>query len=821
VFGVGCGEATIDEKKAAPYVAEWSKTVEDTLREMAVAPAGKKVFKQRLQKARAAQESRIQRDEPPYDVFVDDVYKSLEYQFIFVEPAGLTERGEAVWKTLQAVDEHALDPADYPIAQIKTKLAELSKANEKFEKLASFKTNGAEKDAALAWLTAQPVSAFALSAENYPKLTKTVLESSSGERMKARLAEYESVSAGMAAIEAQIEQLLARGVVRYAREMKHFRIRDVFIHPKNFDRWNNPNIEGRRPLKARAAWDAQSVWRQAGAITDAISKANETEILYDRIRRTLKDVLSADAAATLASLAPSQPQYAGLKKEYLRYRDIVNNGGWQKVPVDRGLRKGRSDATVEQLKKRLQIEGYYPADAPIDEKFDDALEAAISAYQQTHQMAVTGEPHRMFWGSLNIPATRRMQQIALNMERWRASNIRHSADQYVYVNIPDFTAEVWTDQKRAMRFGIVVGNDDVVVDEETKEKKHPNHTPVLSAYIDRVIYNPYWNVTDRIRENEILPKVRASVESAYQGKIRRLVSKKKAEARPNAGAGQRNTPLISTGGYNGATTVNAGNTGAMGNLAGTLGIGAIQVQRTQPNPAKPTPTPASTVRPAESYWSIKTNEEGDKRLVFDVAGLKELVGGGSNASASNPATAPANTDEDAPPSPLKSYFFYLDPATGIVDVSSTDEDHIPVWYAANDYEVMFPGHEVWEYVRMLPGEENSLGKVKVIFPNMHDVYLHDTPAKALFSRDIRAFSHGCMRMEDPLGFAEYLLKQDGQWDDYNVAKILKDELYEVIFFNRQIPVHIDYITVRVDDDGHANFLADVYDKDHFGEEEAG
>jgi murein L,D-transpeptidase YcbB/YkuD len=101
---------------------------------------------------------------------------------------------------------------------------------------------------------------------------------------------------------------------------------------------------------------------------------------------------------------------------------------------------------------------------------------------------------------------------------------------------------------------------------------------------------------------------------------------------------------------------------------------------------------------------------------------------------------------------------------------------------------------------------------------MHDVYLHDTPHKALFSRDIRAFSHGCMRMHEPLTFAEYLLEQDGKLDEYNVDRILSEGTYEPIFLDKQVPVHIDYVTVRVDENGRANFLADIYDYDKFGDD---
>ncbi len=66
-------------------------------------------------------------------------------------------------------------------------------------------------------------------------------------------------------------------------------------------------------------------------------------------------------------------------------------------------------------------------------------------------------------------------------------------------------------------------------------------------------------------------------------------------------------------------------------------------------------------------------------------------------------------------------------------------------------------------VRQLPGEKNSLGKVKFLFPNSFDIYFHDTPAKSLFNNDKRAYSHGCIRLSDPTKMAEYLLKDDSAW----------------------------------------------------------
>ncbi len=114
------------------------------------------------------------------------------------------------------------------------------------------------------------------------------------------------------------------------------------------------------------------------------------------------------------------------------------------------------------------------------------------------------------------------------------------------------------------------------------------------------------------------------------------------------------------------------------------------------------------------------------------------------------------------------------------------------------------------FVRQLPGENNALGAVKFIFPNPHGTYMHDTPRRGFFDYPIRAFSHGCMRVQDPMGLLEYVLTNDGQWDAANIERIQEHGREHRINLRTPIPVHIEYYVVRIDDEGHANFLSDVY-----------
>lgn len=116
-------------------------------------------------------------------------------------------------------------------------------------------------------------------------------------------------------------------------------------------------------------------------------------------------------------------------------------------------------------------------------------------------------------------------------------------------------------------------------------------------------------------------------------------------------------------------------------------------------------------------------------------------------------------------------------------------------------------------IRQLPGEKNSLGKVKFLFPNSFDIYLHDTPAKSLFSQDKRAFSHGCIRLANAQQMAEYLLRNDPDWDSEKIAQAMNGKEQKVVKLKNKAEVFITYYTAWVDDAGQLNFRQDVYEHD--------
>jgi len=116
-------------------------------------------------------------------------------------------------------------------------------------------------------------------------------------------------------------------------------------------------------------------------------------------------------------------------------------------------------------------------------------------------------------------------------------------------------------------------------------------------------------------------------------------------------------------------------------------------------------------------------------------------------------------------------------------------------------------------LRQGPGPKNALGRVKFMFPNDHSVYLHDTPSKDLFTRTIRAFSHGCIRIEKPIDLAEYLLQGTPKGSREAILATLKRNKEQTVWLPEPVPVHIQYWTSWVEDDGSLQFRNDIYGYD--------
>ena len=117
-------------------------------------------------------------------------------------------------------------------------------------------------------------------------------------------------------------------------------------------------------------------------------------------------------------------------------------------------------------------------------------------------------------------------------------------------------------------------------------------------------------------------------------------------------------------------------------------------------------------------------------------------------------------------------------------------------------------------IRQKPGGQNSLGKVKFMFPNQNNIYLHDTPAKSLFNKDDRAFSHGCVRVEKARELAIAITKDQAGWSESKVDAAMNAGKESTFSLKRKIPVYLTYFTAWADENGNVAFFDDIYDRDN-------
>jgi murein L,D-transpeptidase YcbB/YkuD len=116
-------------------------------------------------------------------------------------------------------------------------------------------------------------------------------------------------------------------------------------------------------------------------------------------------------------------------------------------------------------------------------------------------------------------------------------------------------------------------------------------------------------------------------------------------------------------------------------------------------------------------------------------------------------------------------------------------------------------------LRQDPGPQNALGRVKLMFPNAYHVYLHDTPARELFAKTERAFSSGCIWLEQPIELAEYLLCDDPRWSREKILALIARGAEQIVPLATTILIHLWYWTAWVDEHGLVNFRKDIYTRD--------
>lgn len=391
-----------------------------------------------------------------------------------------------------------------------------------------------------------------------------------------------------------------------------------------------------------------------------------------------------DPAPYLRGLHPKHEQFELLRQALLRARGGTTEEKEKVILVPRGpvLKPGASHEHIALLRKRLKVDtpeaetSELASDSDDDKAkksarkkdpakvFDKELVEALKAFQKKKGIQADGilgpGTRRALNGGSTAPKNR-VKTILANMERWRW--IPDNIDKLnVRVNVPEFRFRVFDGDKTLHSERVVVG-------------KIKNATPVFSDKMEHIVFNPYWNVPNSIKREEILPHLR------------------------RGGGG---------GGW---------------------------------------------------FWG----------------------GGGSSR-----------------PRILQAHNMYVKYRGRQVDASSVDWSRVNI---AN-YHFYQP-----------PGGPNVLGVVKFMFPNKHSVYMHDTTSKSLFNKQVRAYSHGCIRTKDPLKLAALLLGRDRGWSRGNVDSAVASRKNQHVNLKQPIPVHITYFTARVEKNGKITYFSDLYGHD--------
>ena len=250
-----------------------------------------------------------------------------------------------------------------------------------------------------------------------------------------------------------LELLLTDGLLRYIRDIRSGRL--------------EPGV-------------ADAEWHIRPSITDPVDVLTAI-VRSDSIRDALQD------------LPPRHSGYRRLKSLLQAYRSLESTGGWPIIPFGEVLEKGMYDQRVHLLRHRLMLAGG-PTEFDYRDsfQFDEALESAVRDFQERHGLEADGIVGRKTLAALNVPVSERIQQILLNMERWRWMP-GELGERYLLVNMAGFEL-------------LAVENEETVMDMRVIIGRPYRSTPAFAGEMRYLVLNPYWNVPHKLAIEDLLPK---------------------------------------------------------------------------------------------------------------------------------------------------------------------------------------------------------------------------------------------------------------------------------------------------------------------------
>ena len=230
--------------------------------------------------------------------------------------------------------------------------------------------------------------------------------------------------------------------------------------------------------------------------------------------KTLDAILEAKGDP-FSKFEPLNPEYKKLKVLLADYRAIEKKGGWPVISIEQKLVKGDTSAQILNVKKYFNVTGDLKSSNQKN-LLDESVEEAVKAFQKRHGLTEDGILGGKTVEEMNTPITKRIEQIIINMERWRWVP-QNFSDNYLMVNIPEYKLRIYEKEKEVMNMNVIVG-------------KAANSTPIFNDELEFVVFNPYWNLPKSIVINEMLTLLRKNpviIEKenmeVYQGKPENLI----------------------------------------------------------------------------------------------------------------------------------------------------------------------------------------------------------------------------------------------------------------------------------------------------------